>query len=300
MNNNLSLLSLGKIFRIENIFKNILVFFPLFLSEREPSVPDIILLISGFLVFTLMTSICYATNNYTDYKKDLINKLKSNKLILKKNLLILINLFLFLFIFFLFSFTSLFNFYLILYLVLFYLYNYLVKNFFLIDIIFLTSFYIIRLYYGSELIDLNISYWFLSFFISLFLIFSIFKRMIQISTNNLKSSNKIIIYSFKDYPLLKKIVIFSATLNLLTIILYLYEVSYPTTFTGFSAPETRYEQNILTLILIFIGYSAGLIRMIKLVFKKKIKEDIYIFALKDKLNYLFVITYLIFIYFHVG
>ena len=124
--------------------------------------------------------------------------------------------------------------------------------------------------------------------------------MIQISANNLKSSsNKIINYSFKNYSLLKKIVIFSATFNLLIFILYLYEVTHPTTFIGFSAPETRYEQNILLLILIFIGYTAGLIRMIKLVFKTKIKEDIYIFALKDKLNYIFVITYLIFIYFHI-
>ena len=192
------------------------------------------------------------------------------------------------------------NFYLILYLIFFYVYNFFIKSFFLIDIAFLTSFYILRLFYGSELISINISYWFLFFFITFFLIFSTFKRIIQISVNNLVSKNNIINYSLNDYPLLKKIVISSTILNLFIFLLYLYEVAFPNTFALFSAPETRYQQSILLLSIIFAVYSFGLIRIIRLVFNKRIKEDIYLFALKDKLNYFFLIGYLLFTYFQIN
>tara|TARA_Y100000816_G_C26095676_1_gene579791 strand:- start:1472 stop:2374 length:903 start_codon:yes stop_codon:yes gene_type:complete len=300
MINKISAFSFSKIFRIENAFKNILIFFPLLLSDRSFNTSDIITLVSGFLVFTFIASICYATNDFTDYKKDLLNKLKAKKSILKINSIITLNFILFLFLIFLFYSTNLVNFYLILYLIFFYVYNFFIKSFFLIDIAFLTSFYILRLFYGSELISINISYWFLFFFITFFLIFSTFKRIIQISVNNLVSKNNIINYSLNDYPLLKKIVISSTILNLFIFLLYLYEVAFPNTFALFSAPETRYQQSILLLSIIFAVYSFGLIRIIRLVFNKRIKEDIYLFALKDKLNYFFLIGYLLFTYFQIN
>tara|TARA_B110000971_G_C20034248_1_gene513266 strand:+ start:1469 stop:2371 length:903 start_codon:yes stop_codon:yes gene_type:complete len=300
MKNKIITFSFSKVFRLENTFKNILIFFPLLLSDRSTNYSDIITLIVGFLIFTLITSICYATNDFTDLKKDLINKLKVQKFILKKNTIITLNFFLFLFLIFLFYFTDFLNIYLILYLLSFYLYNFFIKNIFLIDLIFLTSFYILRLFYGSELIGLNISYWFLLFFVSFFLIFSIFKRMIQISVNNLHSKNNIINYSLGDYPLLKKIIIVSTIINLFIFLLYLYEVAFPNTFISLSTPDTRYQQSILILSIIFLGYSLGLIRIIRLVFIKKIKKDIYLFALKDKVNYLFLIFNLLIAYFHVS
>ncbi len=76
--------SFMKIFRVENIFKNILIFFPLLISNRTPNTSDILMLIYGFLIFTFVTSICYATNDFTDLKKDLLNKLKTKKTTLKK------------------------------------------------------------------------------------------------------------------------------------------------------------------------------------------------------------------------
>ena len=300
MINKISAFSFSKIFRIENAFKNILIFFHLLLSDRSFNTSDIITLVSGFLVFTFIASICYATNDFTDYKKDLLNKLKAKKSILKINSIITLYFILFLFLIFLFYSTNLVNFYLILYLIFFYVYNFFIKSFFLIDIAFLTSFYILRLFYGSELISINISYWFLFFFITFFLIFSTFKRIIQISVNNLVSKNNIINYSLNDYPLLKKIVISSTILNLFIFLLYLYEVAFPNTFALFSAPETRYQQSILLLSIIFAVYSFGLIRIIRLVFNKRIKEDIYLFALKDKLNYFFLIGYLLFTYFQIN
>ena len=300
MTNKILNFSFSKAFRIENTFKNSLIFFPLLLSDRSANISDIITLICGFFIFTLITSICYATNDYTDLKKDLINKLKTKKSILKKNTIIVLNFFLLLFLIFLFYFSDFYNFYLILYLISFYLYNFFIKNFFFVDLVFLTTFYILRLFYGSELIGLNMSYWFLFFFMSFFLIFSTFKRMIQISVNNLNTKNNIISYSLKDYPLLKKIIIVSTVINFFIFILYLYEVAFPNTFISLSTPDTRYQQSILILCMIFICYSIGLVRIIMLVFAKKIKKDIYLFALKDKVNYMFLIAYLLIAYFHIS
>ena len=48
----------------------------------------------------------------------------------------------------------------------------------------------------------------------------------------------------------------------------------------FSAPETRYQQNILFLIAIFVVYSFGLLRIIKLVFNKKLRKIFIYLPLK--------------------
>ena len=82
-------------FRLENSLKNILIFFPFLLSEKNFFSTTLIDLSLGFLVFTFVTSICYATNDYTDKKKDKINKLKSTKKILDKNKIVFLNIVLF-------------------------------------------------------------------------------------------------------------------------------------------------------------------------------------------------------------
>ena len=75
-------------------------------------------------------------------------------------------------------------------------------------------------------------------------------------------------------------------------------------FSGISILSYRIGEWItalcLLLSIIFAVYSFGLIRIIRLVFNKKIKEDIYLFALKDKLNYFFLIGYLLFTYFQIN
>ena len=285
-------------FRLENSLKNILIFFPLVFSNREFLLNDILKLTFGVLIFTIMTSICYVTNDYTDRFKDKINKLKSLKKILNKKSVIFLNIFLFFFIAYLYKFTDLFNFYLILYLLFFYLYNFICKKIFLLDILFLISFYIIRIFYGAEMLQIVISYWFLIFFTTIFIILSTFKRMIQISVNNLTTEkNNIINYSYKDYTLFKNIIIISSIINFLIFAFYLYEIISPNTFNIFYSPETLYQQNIFVLVLVFLLYFFWLIRLIKLVLNEKIKKDIYIFILKDKISYFsFVFPALLYIF----
>ena len=87
-------------FRMVNIFKNLLIFLPLIFSNREILFSDLSKLVFSFIIFTIITSICYATNDYTDRFRDRINKLKSSKKILKKKSVIFLNIFLFFFIIF--------------------------------------------------------------------------------------------------------------------------------------------------------------------------------------------------------
>ena len=192
MKNNLIYSAVSKlsIFRLENSLKNILIFFPLLFSGRGFVLDEIIQLFFGFLIFTFITSICYVTNDYTDRKIDKKNKLKLKNIAVKKETVVLLNIILFIFILTLSQVTNFVNIYLLLYLLLFFLYNYFLKFVFLLDIICLVSFYIVRIFYGSLLVDMFLSYWFLMFFISIFIILAIFKRMIQITTNKLNKTNE--------------------------------------------------------------------------------------------------------------
>jgi len=277
------------IFRLENSFKNILIFFPFLISEKNFFSSSLIDLCFGFIIFTTLTSICYATNDYSDQKRDEINKLKNKKKILNKKIIIILNIILCASLFLLYLYSPLFNLYLVLYLILFYSYNFFLKNYFLLDIIILVLFYIIRIFYGSTVLEIEISYWFLIFFSSLFINLSIFKRMIQISVNALKEKNLIINYSYKNFYLLKNIIFLSFLINILTFILYIYEIFNPGSFGIFSSTFTSYKYELVPLIIFFIIYFFWFLRLVYLVINEKVNEDIYIFLIKDKFSYIFVV-----------
>ncbi len=277
------------IFRLENSFKNILIFFPFLISEKNFFSSSLIDLCFGFIIFTTLTSICYATNDYSDQKRDEINKLKNKKKILNKKIIIILNIILCASLFLLYLYSPLFNLYLVLYLILFYSYNFFLKNYFLLDIIILVLFYIIRIFYGSTVLEIEISYWFLIFFSSLFINLSIFKRMIQISVNALKEKNLIINYSYKNFHLLKNIIFLSFLINILTFILYIYEIFNPGSFGIFSSTFTSYKYELVPLIIFFIIYFFWFLRLVYLVINEKVNEDIYIFLIKDKFSYIFVV-----------
>ena len=277
------------IFRLENSFKNILIFFPFLISEKNFFSSSLIDLCFGFIIFTTLTSICYATNDYSDQKRDEINKLKNKKKILNKKIIIILNIILCASLFLLYLYSPLFNLYLVLYLILFYNYNFFLKNYFLLDIIILVLFYIIRIFYGSTVLEIEISYWFLIFFSSLFINLSIFKRMIQISVNALKEKNLIINYSYKNFYLLKNIIFLSFLINILSFILYIYEIFNPGSFGIFSSTFTSYKYELVPLIIFFIIYFFWFLRLVYLVINEKVNEDIYIFLIKDKFSYIFVV-----------
>jgi len=113
--------------------------------------------------------------------------------------------------------------------------------------------------------------------------------MIQISANKLKTKSIIINYSYKDYYLLKGIIFISFLINISVFILYIYEIYNPGSFAYFSSEFTSYKYKIITLVLFFVAYISWFLRLIFLVINEKISSDIYIFLLKDKFSYSFVV-----------
>ena len=90
------------IFRLENIFKNFLIFIPLIISNQSFTQNGLLNLSIVFFIFSFLTSICYITNDFTDRKRDKINKLKKNVKLFSKKQVILLNILLYVFLVFLF------------------------------------------------------------------------------------------------------------------------------------------------------------------------------------------------------
>ena len=268
---------------IPKFLKNFLIFFPILISKNSIDNQIILDLIFGFLIFCSITFIIYITNDFIDHKKDQINILKKNKnkSFFSKSQIIYLNL-CFLPILFLSVKLDLFSSYLILYIFSFYIYTFKTKFIKFLDLIFLNSFYIFRLLYGCDLVGIEISYWFIIFFSTLFFILSIFKRIIQIKINNLKKINKIISYSYKDISLLKKFIFNLIFINSLTFLFYIFqsEIFY---LQILSSNSTYINFDKTSYMIIFFIYLLNLIILTKKVFKENIKKDIFNFVINDRL-----------------
>lgn len=268
---------------VPKYLKNILIFFPLLISSSELNKENIIVFVLGFISFSILTSIVYLTNDYLDFKIDKNNKLKKNiniKKNLSKNSLVLINIF-FIPYFFILDFYNLFSSYLIIYLLFFYFYTFFGKKIKYLDLVLLNSFYIFRLLYGCDLFDLVISYWFIIFFSTLFLILSIFKRYIQIYINNINYSNKIIAYTSKDLKNFKFLIYINSIINIIVFVAFIYQYEL-NLIKVFSSETTYLNFNKSNYLIILIIYLSNMIYLTNKVFKNKINKDIFNYVVGDK------------------
>ena len=263
----------------KSILKNFLIFVPLILSNANIEINLFNQLFCGFIVFTLITQANYITNNYTDRKIDILNVVKKKQIIFKFDHIVYLNFLIFVLIFFL----NIYGFkvkFLIYYQISFYLYNFLFKKVKYFDIFFLISFYILRLWYGADLIEINLTNEFLIFFISLFGFLAIGKRVIQIYSNKLKNKNKIISYFDKDLVYLKNIMEIFFWTNISIFLFYGMKNYFYINYNF----DNNYllTNNILIFIFIFFLYGFNFYKL-KSKFKENlINEDIFYFVIKDK------------------
>ena len=257
--------------KLKNWIKNILILVPIFFSSINFSQEIIVGIFDIFVVLSLSSSIVYIINDIIDLdddKKDLIKKTRplASGEISKKNF---INLSIFLslvLIFFLFLKS---NIILILtsgiYLILNLGYSLIFKKIYLIDIIILSLFYIIRVLAPIYYFNLDFSLWLIIIvFLSVTLV-GFGKRYMDI-TNNLSNENFSSLYKEKEL----KILIFLSSLFL--IILYLFFVISENTTNKFG--EIFYFSFVLFLL--------GTLRYLYSLFKKKYSDPIEIFT-KDKI-----------------
>ena len=261
--------------------KNLLIFIPAILSNQNLSFNIALELLLGFLTFSVISQINYITNNYTDRAIDKKNKLKKFQYVFALKTVLILNLIIFLILFLLHIKDFAYNF-LILYIFLFYIYNFYLKKIKYIDIILLISFYITRVAYGAEIIDINLTYEFFAFFVSIFSFLAIGKRIIQIKTNNLKINNSIIAYNYKDINNLKRIMNLLFWLSLIIFITYGLKNYFYFDQTKINENNYLMTNNITIFLLEFVIVFFNFYRL-KIKFEKnEISEDIFFYVVKDK------------------
>lgn len=270
--------------KLNNIFKNLLILIPFLVAGGNINPESLLIFGEGFIIFFFLTTCCYIINNFTDRKIDRINILKKKKYYPEEKEIFKIFLFFFtLFLLSVFYFKSFHNYFLYLYILNFVLYNFYFKQIFLIDILFLTNFYLIRLLYGVQIFDLDFSSGFFIFFVTIFLCLSLGKRIIQINVNKLAKENRIIPYSIKDKLYLKRSFLIFLSINFLTFLFFFIQnLDFIVFETNFFLNIKDYD-NFEILSLLFF-YSVLFFRLFFLISKDLIKKDIYEFFLRDKIT----------------
>lgn len=278
--------------KLNNIFKNFLIIIPFLVAGGNINRESLLIFGEAFMIFFFLTTCCYIINNFTDRKIDKINELKKNKYFPEEK-----KVFKIFFIFFLFFLLAVFysksfnNYFLYFYILNFILYNFYFKHIFLVDILLLTNFYLIRILYGIQIFDLNFSSGFFIFFLTIFLCLSLGKRIIQINVNGLEKENRIIPYSIKNKVYLKKFFLFFLSINYLTFLIFFIEnLNFITIDTNFFLNIKDY--NNLEILFLLIFYSLLILRLFFFISKDLIKKDIYEHLLKDKIT-IFLLSFTI-------
>ena len=276
--------------RPKQMTKNLLIFVPLFFTIDiwiSYNYTDIQMIISKsiftFLSFCCCSIIGYQINDFIDRNLDKFHYVKKNRPNTKNEIKYL-ELFLFIFLVFIVGgfFAYLVNinvlFLFIIYLLLSILYSYIFKNYFLMDLIFIVVFYIVRMSAGTIAISFDISIWlYILTGISSFLIITI-KRVSE-SKKNLNNTRSNI--SFYRNNVFKKIIF---SLGIITCFTYLI----------YSVLEVFENQKNWIFILTSFFFFMGIIRYIQLTndgSKGECPEEI---ILKDKYIFLSIMFFFLF------
>lgn len=155
-----------KLMRVKHYVKNMLIVLPIIFGQQLLNVSSLIIVLIGFVSFSLATSVIYIINDINDVENDKLHEIKKKRPIasgaISKDSAIVLAIILFVLAIILNLFTN--SGYISLVLILLYiilniLYSIKLKNIVLIDITILVSGFIIRLIYGSVIAGIAISNW---------------------------------------------------------------------------------------------------------------------------------------------
>lgn len=285
------ILNILKLARVHQWVKNLIILFPLIFAHKYPNYYDFLNFILAFISFSFCTSSVYIFNDIIDYKTDIYHPYKKKRPIASGKVSIKLAIF-FAFLFLVLSFVmALFlniklTIVLIVYLILNFFYSNYLKKIFFLDVLVLTCFYNLRIIFGSYVFNILISKWLFFFSILFFLSLSLFKRLSEL-TLNLNTVNRIL--KKQGYPrsklnFLKKLSFLFSNLSIAIIFLYIFSPDAQKIYTNF---KSLLMANIILMFWIN--------RFWHLCCSNNIKEDIFVFILKDKISYscLILILYLV-------
>ena len=233
--------------------------------------------ITHFFIFSIASSVVYLINNTYDYEKDIINKKLNYQIeISKKKFLYSLGFFIALILLF---FISYFLEDLIIiicsYLLLSLIYNLVIKKIKYIDIFFLATFHLLRIYYGSIAFNIEISIYFLAFCLSVFFMVGSNKRLYEI---NNKFTNRP--YKINDKSKIEFLQLLFGAFSILSFLFYILASENAQLFHS----QYLLLLNLILLIFIILNF---------LYFQRKKEQDVIEFIYKNKLNLIFVVLFLI-------
>lgn len=194
-----------KLCRVSHYIKNGLIFVPLIFAKRWLTL-DIISVLYGFIAFCFISSVVYIINDIKDVKKDRLHPIKCNRPLASGKIKINVAIILAIILFLLslgFNYLAAGNHLQVLALLLLYFlinvfYSIGLKNVVLIDILILVTGYIIRIYYGALIINVNVSDWLYLTIMSAAFFMAFGKRRNEIIKVNTKSRKVLELYN-KDF-----------------------------------------------------------------------------------------------------
>ena len=202
-----------KLLRVNHYIKNFLIFLPLIFSGNLLNFDMLVIAITGVLSFSIMSSSIYIFNDLCDYEKDKLHPKKklrpiASGAVSKRNATILFVMFIFISI----AIPVLLYFcgiiakkmcivsclILCIYLIINVLYSTYIKNVAILDILFLAFGFVLRVYFGGSILNIEISEWLYLTVLCFSLYLGLGKRRGEL-TRNKDKSRPVLKYYTKDY-----------------------------------------------------------------------------------------------------
>ena len=275
--------------RFQHCTKNLLVFLPVMASHNF----EYFFLERAFLCFLCMTAITFGTyffNDIVDINHDRVHPLKKYRPIASGELKIsesfIIGIFLVLFSL---GFSMLINiklfFTLCAYLIISIIYSLFLKKIIWLDAIVLSGLFVIRIIVGNFGTEIPLSFWLLGFAVPLFFALALIKRLAEIV--NIGEVSKLIGrgYHSNDKLIVNRIIMLSSTICIVILLLY-----------SFSESATKlYSSNILVSFVSLV-VAFWLYRVMSITNLGQMKYDPVLFALTDKISYIYGTVVIILLY----
>ena len=262
--------------KIRHWIKNLSIFLPIFAAQslNKDAIDEYLI---HFLIFSLASSVVYLINNVIDYEKDLVNKtlkyhidIGSKKLLYFFGGLVTLSL-----LFFISNYQEDVLILISIYLILSITYNLLLKKIKYLDIFTLALFHLLRIYYGSIAFNVEITIYFLTFCLSVFLMIGSNKRLYEIKN---KFTNRP--YEIRDKNKIKYLQLIFGGFSILSFLSYILASENAQSFHN----QYLLLLNFLLLIFIILNF---------LYFQSKKEQDVVEFIYKNKINFILVVLFLI-------
>lgn len=268
-----------KVLRIHQWMKNLLLFVPLLAAHQFTDVGALMVILFAFFSFSLCASSVYIINDLLDLESDRLHLRKRKRpfasglvpiskgvvlvpLLLLSSLLLANNVT-----------GQLFLAWLLFYFVLTCTYSWYLKRLMFLDCLTLATLYTLRIIAGAAAIDIQLSFWMLSFAVFLFLSLAFVKRYaeleIQLTTGKQKVHGRG--YYTSDAPLLQSMGISSGYVSVLVMALYL---SGDDVIRLYESPQIIWAS--IPVMLFWINW------MWMQAHRGKMHDDPLVFAVKDK------------------